>query len=493
MKDNISKQYKKANKKVVENINKEAKKITKKLDISDRVEELPKKESFPLFKDHKQNFALDPQIRVINPTKSEIGKISKKMLQDINEKIREKTNLQQWNCTGQAIEWFNNIQNKNQMEFIQCDIESFYPSISQSLLEDSIEFARKYTLITELTKSTIMNARQTVLVSDSEVWQKTDSIFDVAMGAFDGAEIAELVGLKILSEIKEKVPEVDFGLYRDDGVAVIKTGSGKKMEDTKKKLIKVFKDNELKISIQTRMHKVDFLDVTLDLHEGVHRPYKKPDNDILYINKCSNHPANVKKVLPGLIQNRLSGLSKNKEIFEESVQDYNNALKKSGYNVKLDYEAKKTSTEEVKKNKQKKKTRKRKVLWYNPPFEQSLDTNIGKEFLKLIDKHFGNKRDDNLHKIINRKTVKIGYSCGPNFGNILKAHNRQVLQKHKEENGQSSNARKCNCRRGETCPLKGDCLSEAVVGETGASPTPGQVRFLLITLEDSIMRLFPVY
>jgi len=147
------------------------------------------------------------------------------------------------------------------------------------------------------------------------------------------------------------VPEVDFGLYRDDGIAVIKTGSGKKMEDTKKKLIKVFKDNELNILIQTRMHKVDFLDVTLDLHEGVHRPFKKTDNEILYINKNSNHPANVKKVLPGLIQNRLSGLSKNKEIFEESVQDYNNALKKSGYKVKLDYEAKKTSTKEIKKNK----------------------------------------------------------------------------------------------------------------------------------------------
>ena len=131
--------------------------------------------------------------------------------------------------------------------------------------------------------------------------------------------------------------------------------------------------------------------------------------------------------------------------------------------MKLDYEAKKTSTKEIKKNKQKKRTRKRKVLWYNPPFEEGLDTNVGKEFLKLIDKHFGKKRDDNLHKIINRKTVKIGYSCGPNFGNILKAHNRQVLEKHKEENGQKNGEKKCSCRRGEICPLNGDCLSEAVV------------------------------
>ena len=111
---------------------------------------------------------------------------------------------------------------------------------------------------------------------------KTDSIFDVAMGAFDGAEIAELVGLKILNDIREKVPEIDFGLYRDDGIAVIKTASGQKIENVKKKIIKVFKENDLKITIQTRLHKVDFLDVSFDLHENTYKPLKKPDNETKY-------------------------------------------------------------------------------------------------------------------------------------------------------------------------------------------------------------------
>ena len=126
-----------------------------------------------------------------------LSKSKNLMLQNINRQVRDKTNLQQWQSTGQAIEWFKNIKNKGQKEFIQCDIESFYPTISEALLEDSIDFARNYTYISETTKETIMNARKTILVNDVNTWQKVDSLFDVAMGANDGAEIAELVGLKI--------------------------------------------------------------------------------------------------------------------------------------------------------------------------------------------------------------------------------------------------------------------------------------------------------
>ena len=458
LKDNITKQYKKVDDKVIDDINKEAKKVTKKLDISDRVEKMPKKDAFITLKDHKQNFSLNPQCRLINPTKSEVGKISKIMLQNINSKIREKSGLQQWQSTNQAIEWFNSIENKQSKEFIQCDIESFYPTITESLLEQSLEFAQGYTMVPETTKAAILNARKTVLISNEEVWVKTDSIFDVAMGAFDGAEIAELVGLKILNDIREKVPEIDFGLYRDDGIAVIKTASGQKIENVKKKIIKVFKENDLKITIQTRLHKVDFLDVSFDLHENTYKPFKKPDNETKYINVHSNHPQNVKKDLPLMIEKRLSCLSKSKSIFDDSCNEYKTALRNSGHKDTLAYKE-----NEIKNSKErkKKKTRKRKVIWYNPPYNEAVETNIGQQFLKLIDKHFGKKRKDNLHKIINRKTVKIGYSCGQNFGNIIKNHNKTVMKKQKETDSQRE--RKCNCRRGTACPLNGECLTEAIV------------------------------
>ena len=260
--------------------------------------------------------------------------------------------------------------------------------------------------------------------------------------------------------------EINFGLYRDDGIAVIKTASGQKIENVKKKMIKVFKDNDLKITIQTRLHKVDFLDVSFDLHEKIYKPFKKPDNETKYIHVHSNHPQNVKKDLPLMIEKRLSCLSKNKTVFDDSCNEYKAALRKGGHNEKLEYKE-----NEIKNSKErkKKKTRKRKVIWYNPPYNEAIETNIGQQFLKLIDKHFGKKRKDNLQKIINRKTVKIGYSCGQNVGNIIKNHNKTVMKKYKEIDAQISE-RKCNCRRGTVCPLNGECLTEAVVYKAEVKP-----------------------
>ena len=48
----------------------------------------------------------------------------------------------------------------------------------------------------------------------------------IARGAYDGAEVCELVDTYMLSLILEKYNKKDFGLYRDDGLGVVKTKSG---------------------------------------------------------------------------------------------------------------------------------------------------------------------------------------------------------------------------------------------------------------------------
>ena len=53
------------------------KKIATKLGIDDRVDTTANKDAFITLKDHKPNFANKPTCRLINPTKSKIGKISK--------------------------------------------------------------------------------------------------------------------------------------------------------------------------------------------------------------------------------------------------------------------------------------------------------------------------------------------------------------------------------------------------------------------------------
>ena len=42
------------------------------------------------------------------------------------------------------------------------------------------------------------------------------------MGAPDGAELCEFVGLYLLHEVKNGIPDINLGLYRDDGLATHK-------------------------------------------------------------------------------------------------------------------------------------------------------------------------------------------------------------------------------------------------------------------------------
>ena len=66
--------------------------------------------------------------------------------------------------------------------------------------------------------------------------KKGSGLFDVTMGAYDGAEICELVGTYILHQITSKYNKKDIGLYRDDGLAIFKNISGQVAERIKRTL-----------------------------------------------------------------------------------------------------------------------------------------------------------------------------------------------------------------------------------------------------------------
>ena len=76
-------------------INTEAKVFAQSLKIDDRVETLAPKESFITLKDHKDNFQNNPTCRLINPTKSELGILSKQILDKINKTIIDRTGVHQ--------------------------------------------------------------------------------------------------------------------------------------------------------------------------------------------------------------------------------------------------------------------------------------------------------------------------------------------------------------------------------------------------------------
>ena len=111
-------------------------------------------------------------------------------LSSIISTVAEEKGVNQWRNTSTVIKWFENLQNKQKRRFIKFDIADFYPSITEHLLERSIEYAKSFATIERKTIEAITLARKSLLFSKHEIWVKKDnSSFDVTMGSFDGAEI----------------------------------------------------------------------------------------------------------------------------------------------------------------------------------------------------------------------------------------------------------------------------------------------------------------
>ena len=87
LQENITKDYRKADEEEKKKIDLEAKKIAKELSLADRIECMAEKDAFITLKDHKDNFINAPKCRLINPAKSQIGKISSQILKTINTKL----------------------------------------------------------------------------------------------------------------------------------------------------------------------------------------------------------------------------------------------------------------------------------------------------------------------------------------------------------------------------------------------------------------------
>ena len=79
--------------------------------------------------------------------------------------------------------------------------------------------------------------------------------------------------------------------------------------------------------------------MTFDLPSGKYWPYKKPNNEPLYIHSKSNHPPSILKHLPKNINDRLSSISCDEAEFDKAKPAYEQALKNSGFNSTLTYTA----------------------------------------------------------------------------------------------------------------------------------------------------------
>ena len=161
---------------------------------------------------------------MINPSKSEVGLVSKCYLRNIIADVSKKARVNQWRNTSAIIDWLKNLTNKQKQKFINFDIAEFYPFISEDLLKKSINYAKSFTTIEENDISATKLARKSLLFSNDQTWVKKNGneLFDITMGSFDGVEICELVGLYLLNKLSKLLGNGNVGLYRDDGLAAIK-------------------------------------------------------------------------------------------------------------------------------------------------------------------------------------------------------------------------------------------------------------------------------
>ena len=153
-----------------------------------------------------------------------------------------------------------------------------------------------------------MHSRKSLLFSSNNVWIKQQNPeFDVVIGEYDGAKIYELLGLYVLNLLSNIITSDDVGLYRDDGLVVLRNTTGPDTKRTRKIInYSNFKKGRVTNHHQRGLFETDFLNVALDLKNSIFQPYRKSNDTPLYMNSKSNYPINIKRSLPIMIGERIS-------------------------------------------------------------------------------------------------------------------------------------------------------------------------------------------
>ena len=193
--------------------------------------------------DHKSNFQSNPTVRLLNPAKNELGRISKTISGKTDVNLRNSLHLNQWKNTQEVIDWFKGIDQKEHYKFIMFDIKDFYPSFSKELLNDALTFAETIINLDDHDKKIIYYTHKSWHFNQKQTWMKKGGdLFDVLMGAHDGVGVCEHIVIFLLNLLGRKYGTKNIGLYRDDGLSSFKNCSGQQMKKIKwKKLRKTYK------------------------------------------------------------------------------------------------------------------------------------------------------------------------------------------------------------------------------------------------------------
>ena len=210
------------------------------------------------------------------------------------------------------------------------------PSISKDLLLKSLSHAKNFIDITKEQIEIILTCRKFILTDNNSTWIKncTDN-FNLPMCAYDFTEIIDLVGIYILDTLGRMIDLKLVSLYWDDCLIFIPDSNGPKILKIHKKIISAFKLLGFKIEISSNLKIVNFSNIIFNLSNNTFKPFNKHNHTSTYINV---QPPQINKHIPKAVNIRINRLSSNKKIFDENNRINNEALEKSGFQQRLEYQ-----------------------------------------------------------------------------------------------------------------------------------------------------------
>jgi len=97
---------------------------------------------------------------------------------------------------------FRAIPEEEKHAFITFDVCGLYLSISEDLQLNALDYASRFTTITQQDQTIIIHAKKSLIYHQSSPWTKknTNDSFDVTMGSCHGAKMCELIELTALRD-----------------------------------------------------------------------------------------------------------------------------------------------------------------------------------------------------------------------------------------------------------------------------------------------------
>ena len=237
------------------------------------------------------------------------------------------------------------------------------------------------------------------------------------MGAYDGAEVCELIGIFMLSLLSNQINKNHIGLYRYDGLAILKNTSGPAAENLKKKIQKLFTEKDLDIIVQCNLKITNYLDMTRNLNNGSYSPYRKPTKKPTIFPLIQTTLHQSLKKFHGQLKKDSQFCHHQKIFFRSQPFTMRNAQKtvdiKPSYNINNQMKTIKTKRKE------------------NVTLFGSIHHTASQ--LKPISEEY--PPNHKFVKIFNKNTIKLSYSCMPNIRSKINCHNKKYYnpspQSHK--------------------------------------------------------------